>query len=71
MIIDYDSEEDTTTSTAEPLPFFSPDNPTNITVHLGSTAFLHCKVTLLNDKTVGGFRMKFLVFGNIFFNLET
>jgi len=59
-IVDYelDSEEETTT-TSEPLPFFdNPMNLTNVSVHLGSTAFLHCKVNLLKDKTVSIFLLE-------------
>lgn len=56
-IADYDlldSEEFLgTTTTREPLPYFDDHaNLTNLTAPLGSTAFLHCRVNLLKDKTV-------------------
>ncbi|CAG7827935.1 unnamed protein product, partial [Allacma fusca] len=50
---DLDSEEERITTTSEPLPYFDDHfNLTNITAPLGSTAFLHCKVNTLRDKTV-------------------
>jgi hypothetical protein len=53
--LDYsDSEEieEKSLSELEPRPIFHPDNPKNVTVHRGSTAFLHCRVDQIQDKTV-------------------
>jgi hypothetical protein len=55
LVLDYgDSSEEIgeSTTTSEPRPIFNPDNSKNVTVHLGSTAFLHCRVTQILDKTV-------------------
>ncbi len=55
FVLDYDDSSEEigeSTTTLEPRPIFNPDNSKNVTVHLGSTAFLHCRVTQIHDKTV-------------------
>lgn len=48
-----------TPATQEPLPYFESDMATaNVTAQLGDTAFLHCRVHDLNDKTVSWLRRK-------------
>lgn len=66
---ELDSEEMfLSTTTTEPLPYFDDHtNLTNITAPLGSTAFLHCKVNLLQDKTVSPF-LRIAVVRNPFLN---
>lgn len=48
-----DHEEDLSTTTSEPLPFFEDDASTNnVTAQLGSRVHLHCRVHDLGEKTV-------------------
>ncbi|XP_063218451.1 cell adhesion molecule DSCAM [Bacillus rossius redtenbacheri] len=47
------------TATPEPAPFFEDlANSTNVTVQLGGSVFLHCRVNDLRDKTVSWVRRK-------------
>ncbi|XP_028167753.1 uncharacterized protein LOC114358078 [Ostrinia furnacalis] len=46
-------EEDISTTTSEPLPFFEDDASTNnVTAQLGSRVHLHCRVHDLGEKTI-------------------
>ncbi|GBP72871.1 hypothetical protein EVAR_57417_1 [Eumeta japonica] len=47
-----DHEEDVSTTTTEPLPFFEDDYASNVTAQLGSKVYLHCRVHDLGEKTV-------------------
>lgn len=52
-----DHEEDISTTTSEPLPFFEDDASTNdVTAQLGSRVHLHCRVHDLGEKTVSYLR---------------
>jgi len=62
----------TSTTTSEPLPYFDDHtNLTNITAPLGSTAFLHCKVNLLKDKTVSWMKKEMGAVRLLTFGLHT
>ncbi|CAF4942016.1 unnamed protein product [Pieris macdunnoughi] len=52
-------EEDISTTTSEPLPFFEDDASTNnVTAQLGSRVHLHCRVHDLGEKTISWVRRK-------------
>ncbi|CAH2058045.1 unnamed protein product, partial [Iphiclides podalirius] len=54
-----DPEEEVSTTTSEPLPFFEDDPSTNnVTAQLGSTVHLHCRVHDLGDKTISWVRRR-------------
>ncbi|CAG9122416.1 unnamed protein product [Plutella xylostella] len=49
-----DHDDDVSTTTSEPLPFFEDDASTNnVTAQLGSHVHLHCRVHDLGEKTLG------------------
>lgn len=41
-------------------PHFETGNVTNITVQVGSTFYLHCRISLLQDKTVSELQLFFI-----------
>ncbi|XP_021202479.1 protein ver-1-like [Bombyx mandarina] len=52
-------EEDLSTTTSEPLPFFEDDTSTsNLTAQLGSRVHLHCRVHDLGEKTISWVRRR-------------
>ncbi|KAF9423646.1 hypothetical protein HW555_000972 [Spodoptera exigua] len=54
-----DHEEDPSTTTSEPLPFFEDDVSTNnVTAQLGSRVHLHCRVHDLGEKTISWVRRR-------------
>ncbi|CAH2098402.1 unnamed protein product [Euphydryas editha] len=54
-----DTEEDISTTTSEPLPFFEDDPSTNnVTAQLGSHVHLHCRVHDLGEKTISWVRRR-------------
>ncbi|XP_039749870.1 titin homolog [Pararge aegeria] len=54
-----DQEEDVSTTTTEPLPFFEDDASTNnVTAQLGSRVHLHCRVHDLGEKTISWVRRR-------------
>lgn len=56
-----DPEEDISTTTSEPLPFFEDDASTNnVTAQLGNRVYLHCRVHDLGEKTVSNNSTQFL-----------
>ncbi|KAI5633121.1 lachesin-like [Phthorimaea operculella] len=51
-IYEGEDDEDVSTTTSEPLPFFEDDASTNnVTAQLGSRVHLHCRVHDLGEKT--------------------
>ncbi|KAG7296714.1 hypothetical protein JYU34_020596 [Plutella xylostella] len=54
-----DHEDDVSTTTSEPLPFFEDDASTNnVTAQLGSHVHLHCRVHDLGEKTISWVRRR-------------
>ncbi|CAH0403390.1 unnamed protein product [Chilo suppressalis] len=54
-----DHDEDISTTTSEPLPFFEDDASTNnVTAQLGSRVHLHCRVHDLGEKTISWVRRR-------------
>ncbi|XP_061389932.1 uncharacterized protein LOC133325124 [Musca vetustissima] len=51
----YTALETTTVSPTNLLPYFDFDVPRNVTVTVGQTGFLHCRVERLGDKDVSTF----------------
>ncbi|XP_045540241.1 obscurin [Papilio machaon] len=54
-----DLEDELSTTTSEPLPFFEDDPSTNnVTAQLGSRVHLHCRIHDLGDKTISWVRRR-------------
>ncbi|PZC72278.1 hypothetical protein B5X24_HaOG211637, partial [Helicoverpa armigera] len=54
-----DHDDDPSTTTSEPLPFFEDDASTNnVTAQLGSRVHLHCRVHDLGEKTISWVRRR-------------
>ncbi|CAK1589569.1 unnamed protein product [Parnassius mnemosyne] len=53
-----DPEEEVSTTTSEPLPFFEDPITNNVTAQLGSRVHLHCRVHDLGDKTISWVRRR-------------
>ncbi|XP_041972580.1 obscurin [Aricia agestis] len=55
----YEEEEDVSTSTLEPLPFFEDEPSTNnVTAQMGTHVHLHCRVHDLGEKTISWVKRK-------------